>query len=46
MRIMVVGLGSMGKRRIRLIREMYPEYLILGADGRTDRRIEADTGVG
>ena len=41
MTIVVIGLGSMGKRRIRLIREMYPEYRIIGVDGREDRRKEA-----
>ncbi len=41
MRIVVIGLGSMGKRRIRLIREMYPNYIIVGIDGRSDRRKEA-----
>lgn len=39
--IAVVGLGSMGKRRIRLIKEMYPSYEIVGVDGREDRRLEA-----
>lgn len=42
MKIVVVGLGSMGKRRIRLIQEMYPNYLITGIDGREDRREEAN----
>ena len=41
MNIAVVGLGSMGKRRIRLIREMHPDYVINGIDGRDDRRKEA-----
>ena len=41
MKIIVIGLGSMGKRRIRLIKEMYPEYDIIGIDGREDRRNEA-----
>ena len=41
MKIAVIGLGSMGKRRIRLIQEMHPDYLICGVDGREDRRIEA-----
>lgn len=41
MKIVVIGLGSMGKRRIRLIKEMYPEYNIIGIDGREDRREEA-----
>lgn len=40
MNILVIGLGSMGKRRIRLIREMYPEYTIYGVDGREDRCLE------
>lgn len=42
MNIVVIGLGSMGKRRVRLIREMYPDYCIYGVDGREDRRKEAD----
>ena len=42
MNIAVIGLGSMGKRRIRLIREMYPDYQIIGVDGREDRREEAE----
>lgn len=41
MNIVVIGLGSMGKRRIRLIKEMYPQYKIIGVDGREDRRKEA-----
>ena len=41
MKIVVIGLGSMGKRRIRLIKEMYPEYEITGVEGREDRRKEA-----
>lgn len=41
MNIAVIGLGSMGKRRIRLIKEMYPDFIIIGIDGREDRRIEA-----
>ena len=41
MNIVVIGLGSMGKRRIRLIKEMYPEYHVMGVDGREDRRKEA-----
>lgn len=41
MNVVVIGLGSMGKRRIRLIREMYPDYSIVGVDAREDRREEA-----
>ena len=42
MNIAVIGLGSMGKRRIRLIKEMYPENNIIGIDRREDRRREAE----
>lgn len=42
MNIAVVGLGSMGKRRIRLINKMYPSYFIIGVDEREDRRAEAE----
>ncbi len=41
MKIVVIGLGSMGKRRIRLIRELYPGAVLYGVDGRADRREEA-----
>lgn len=41
MNVLVIGLGSMGKRRIRLIHEMYPEDKCYGVDGREDRREEA-----
>ena len=41
MKIVVIGLGSMGKRRIRLLREMYPAFAVCGVDGREDRRSEA-----
>lgn len=42
MHIAIIGLGSMGKRRIRLLREMHPEFGIVGIDGREDRRIETE----
>lgn len=41
MNVAVVGLGSMGKRRIRLMKEMYPDINIVGIDGREDRREES-----
>lgn len=41
MNIIVIGLGSMGKRRIRLIKELTSEYVIVGVDDREDRRNEA-----
>lgn len=40
MTIIVIGLGSMGKRRIRLIKEMYPDDSIIGIDRRENRRTE------
>lgn len=41
MKIIVIGLGSMGKRRIRLLKDNFPkEYIIIGVDTREDRRIE------
>lgn len=40
MNIVVIGLGSMGKRRIRLIKRNYPEFNIYGVDKREDRREE------
>ena len=46
MKIVVIGLGSMGKRRIRLIKEMYLDYNIVGIDGREDRRKEANSQFG
>lgn len=40
MNILVVGLGSMGKRRIRLLKEILDNCKIVGVDSREDRRIE------
>ncbi len=42
MQILVVGLGSMGKRRIRLLQENFKNISIVGVDGRLDRRTEAE----
>ena len=39
MNIIVIGLGSMGKRRIRLLKEN-PEHLIIGVDSNEERRQE------
>ena len=39
MRIVVVGLGSMGKRRIRLLRKIDSTIEIIGIDNNEDRRI-------
>ena len=40
MRVIVIGLGSMGKRRIRIIKALYPDYEIYGIDAREDRKLE------
>lgn len=37
MNICVIGLGSMGKRRIRLLQEMDADYTITGIDNNTER---------
>ena len=42
MNILVVGLGSMGKRRIRLLKRFNEVSSIIGVDGREDRRKEAN----
>lgn len=46
MKVLVIGLGSMGKRRIRIIQELFPSYSILGVDGREDRRKEVEKTFG
>ncbi|WP_233067569.1 Gfo/Idh/MocA family oxidoreductase [Sphaerochaeta sp. S2] len=38
MKVLVVGLGSMGKRRIRLLRQISLEFEIIGVDTNNDRR--------
>lgn len=42
MHILVIGLGSMGKRRIKLIKKIYPKFTIFGVDQREDRRKEVE----
>ena len=46
MNVVVIGLGSMGKRRIQLIRRMHPEYPIIGVEEKADRREEAARSFG
>ena len=41
MNILVIGLGSMGKRRTRLLKEMYPDFEVYGFDASQNRRNEA-----
>lgn len=38
MNICVIGLGSMGRRRIRLLKEMKKDFLIIGVDNNIKRR--------
>ena len=40
MRIIVIGLGSMGKRRIRLLKKRQDVELLVGIDSRQERRDE------
>jgi len=42
MKIAVIGLGSMGKRRIRLLKQAFPEIKLIGIDRRLDRREEVE----
>jgi len=45
-RIMVVGLGSMGKRRLRLLKKLRPELRLCGVDMNMERRAEVETTFG
>ncbi len=45
MKILIVGLGSMGKRRARLIKGMRPDIALCGVDSTPSRRAEAE-GLG
>ncbi|NOX34951.1 MAG: Gfo/Idh/MocA family oxidoreductase [Deltaproteobacteria bacterium] len=38
MKALVCGLGSMGKRRIRIMRERFPDFLICGVDLKKERQ--------
>lgn len=44
--VMVVGMGSMGKRRIRLLQRFKQIDKIVGVDGREDRRLEVKNTFG
>jgi len=45
-KVLVVGLGSMGKRRIHLMQQTYPSLEIIGVDAKKGRRIEAENLLG
>ena len=36
MNVLVIGLGSMGKRRLRLMQEMYPDNSYYGVEEKID----------
>ena len=42
MKFLVVGLGSMGKRRIRLLKSNYSNIELVGVDTKEDRKKEAE----
>ncbi|MCA9765814.1 MAG: Gfo/Idh/MocA family oxidoreductase [Carnobacterium sp.] len=42
MKIAVIGLGSMGKRRLRLLTEFFPEITLIGVDSKKERQAEVE----
>lgn len=46
MNVVVIGLGSMGKRRVRLLRELYNDVRICGVDAQATRRAECEEKFG
>lgn len=46
MNIVVIGLGSMGKRRIRILRQLYSDVRICGVDAKEERRSECGDSFG
>lgn len=44
--VLVVGLGSMGRRRIRLLKSIAPKLEIVGVDLAPDRRAQAESECG
>ena len=42
MNVVVIGLGSMGKRRIRLLKQINSDIEVIGVDSRDDRRAEVE----
>lgn len=46
MNIIVVGLGSMGRRRVRLLKRMNKEYEIFGVDQKKERRLKTEREFG
>lgn len=46
MKVLVIGLGSMGRRRIRLLLELNKLIEVTGVDSREDRRNQAENELG
>ncbi len=46
MKCFIAGLGSMGKRRLRLVRRFFPEMVIAVLDARQDRRDDVSRSYG
>lgn len=46
MKVLVIGLGSMGRRRVRLLKSEYPDFQIIGVDLSEPRRNQAKTECG
>ena len=44
--IVVIGLGSMGNRRLRLLKNLRPELHLCGVDTDAERRAKVETGFG
>lgn len=46
MKIVVVGLGSMGRRRVRLLKQISVDFEIVGVDSNPDRQKQAEEELG
>lgn len=46
MRFLVIGLGSMGRRRVRLMKKIMPDAEIIGVDRIEERRCQAESEFG
>ncbi|MBR3840616.1 MAG: Gfo/Idh/MocA family oxidoreductase [Erysipelotrichales bacterium] len=42
MKFMIIGLGSMGKRRLRLLKQVMPDVNIIGVDANIERRKDVE----
>ncbi|MCL1830298.1 MAG: Gfo/Idh/MocA family oxidoreductase, partial [Oscillospiraceae bacterium] len=46
MKILVIGLGSMGKRRLRLLQAFWSDFLLVGVDASESRRQQTEATLG